>query len=213
MNNKKNRLNKHGNTSLEEKMRLIRFRMKREEFKFSKDIRLIPRRLVYAVICLFVVTHIIAQFVFWTVREPLQYNWSLEMNALALAGIVTFSYFLFAAVIFMVGYVNRDAKRRDMNSTLWTILTIVLLPAYLFVGFLVYFLIRNPLPFNCPECSTEVSARFNYCPNCKYNLRPACPQCNRELQETDRFCPYCATDLTLNPIEQNRIEESESPIV
>jgi RNA polymerase subunit RPABC4/transcription elongation factor Spt4 len=97
--------------------------------------------------------------------------------------------------LFHFGYVNRDAKRRNMNSTLWTLLVIVLFPAYLAIGFIIYFLVREPLPYTCPQCPATVNARFNFCPNCKYNLRPACPQCQREVFDDDKFCPYCATEL------------------
>src|ERR1700751_2308475 len=82
-----------------------------------------------------------------------------------------------------------------MNSTLWTLLVILLFPAYFAIGFIVYFLMREPLPYPCPRCGSTVGARFNFCPNCKCNLRPACPNCKREVVETDKFCPYCAQDL------------------
>jgi Double zinc ribbon len=71
----------------------------------------------------------------------------------------------------------------------------VLSPAYFAVGFIVYFLMREPLPYSCPQCGTTVGARFNYCPNCKCNLHPSCPQCKREVAEGDKFCPYCAQEL------------------
>jgi len=95
----------------------------------------------------------------------------------------------------MVGYVNQDAKRRGMNSTLWTFLVLVLMPGYFILGFIIYFLMREPLPYDCPQCGTTVGARFNFCPNCKCNLHPSCPSCKREVAEADKFCAYCGTDL------------------
>jgi len=56
-------------------------------------------------------------------------------------------------------------------------------------------LMREPLPYNCPQCGATVGARFNFCPSCKCNLHPACPQCKREVAETDKFCAYCGQDL------------------
>jgi hypothetical protein len=100
-----------------------------------------------------------------------------------------------ASLIFMIAYVNRDAARRGMNSALWTLLAIVFLPAWLFIGFVIYFLVREPLPYPCPQCNSAVSARFNFCPNCKCNLHPACPQCKNEVGELDKFCPHCGNDL------------------
>ena len=63
------------------------------------------------------------------------------------------------------------------------------------LGFIIYLLMREPLPYNCPQCGTTVDARFNFCPNCKCNLHPSCPQCKHELAETDKFCPFCGNDL------------------
>jgi len=82
-----------------------------------------------------------------------------------------------------------------MNSALWTLLVLVLSPGYVGIGFIIYFLIREPLPYPCPRCSQPVGPRFNFCPNCKCDLHPSCPNCRREISETDRFCPYCAWDL------------------
>jgi RNA polymerase subunit RPABC4/transcription elongation factor Spt4 len=90
-----------------------------------------------------------------------------------------------------------------MNSTLWTLLTIFVPYG---IGLIVYFLMREPLPYNCPACSALVNARFNFCPVCKCNLRPSCPQCKREVRSGDHYCPYCAQDLATNkspqPVQQ-----------
>lgn len=205
MNYQGNNSGDSGRRPFGEKMRLIRFRMKKEQFQFSKEIRLIPKRLIYVVIGLLAAAEITGQAILWAVGEPMERGMSLAMSALVLAGIITGVGVCLAALIFLIAYVNRDALRRGMNSTLWTLLVIVLLPGYLFIGFLIYFLLREPLPYDCSECGTEVSARFNYCPNCKHNLHPACPQCNREVHHTDHFCPYCSNDLTLNPDEQEQM--------
>src|SRR5437660_9802622 len=71
---------------------------------------------------------------------------------------------------------------------------------------LIYFLMREPLPYACPQCGASVSARFNFCPNCKCNLQPSCPQCKREVAELDKFCPYCGTDLAASaPSERPQV--------
>jgi quinol-cytochrome oxidoreductase complex cytochrome b subunit len=92
----------------------------------------------------------------------------------------------------LVGYVNRDAKRRGMNRTLWTIL-VIFVPDL--IGFIIYFLLRQPVWATCPQCVATVNPAFNYCPRCKFNLHPACPQCHRAIQAGDAFCPYCASEL------------------
>ena len=78
---------------------------------------------------------------------------------------------------------------------LWTLLVLILSGSTFFIGLIIYLLVREPLPYTCPQCAATVNARFNFCPNCKYNLHPACPACQREVTDDDKFCPYCATEL------------------
>jgi len=187
--------------SFNERMRLIRFRRKREKLRFWDEFKLVPRWLVAVVILLFILAQVIGYLVN---AEGLANNGEIfppelkndpALASLALAGIITGAALVIAPFLFLFGYVNRDAKRRGMNSTLWTLLVIVLFPAYLAVGFIIYFLMREPLPYPCPQCGNTVGARFNFCPNCKCNLYPSCPQCKHEIAETDKFCPYCGNDL------------------
>jgi RNA polymerase subunit RPABC4/transcription elongation factor Spt4 len=119
------------------------------------------------------------------------------LSAFALAGLVTACAAVISIWLMSLGYVYRDAKRRDMNPALWTILCMLLSWPFFAIGFILYFQVREPLPYTCPRCSTMVGARFNFCPNCKCNLHPSCPNCKREVAETDKFCPYCAQDLVL----------------
>jgi ABC-type Fe3+ transport system permease subunit len=187
--------------SFNERMRLIRFRRKREKLRFWDEFKLVPRWLVVVVILLFILAQVIAYIVN---TQGLTNNGQIfppelrnepALASLALAGIITLVALVLGASLFLFGYVNRDAKRRGMNSTLWTLLVILLFPAYFALGFIIYFLMREPLPYPCPQCGNTVGARFNFCPSCKCNLYPSCPQCKREVVETDKFCPYCGNDL------------------
>jgi len=187
--------------SFNERMRLIRFRRKREKLRFWDEFKLVPRWLVAVAILLFILAQVIAYIVN---TQGLTNNGEIfppelknnpALASAALAGIITGVAVFIALFLFLFGYVNRDAKRRGMNSTLWTLLVILLFPAYFAVGFIIYFLMREPLPYPCPQCGNTVGARFNFCPNCKCNLYPSCPQCKREVVETDKFCPYCGNDL------------------
>jgi RNA polymerase subunit RPABC4/transcription elongation factor Spt4 len=110
------------------------------------------------------------------------------LQLLAVFGMVTGIAIVAAAFILLIGYVNRDAKRRGMSPTLWTVIAIFV--PYL-VGLILYFVMREPLPFNCPRCGRLVNAQFNFCPACQCNLRPNCPNCRREIRSGDRFCPHC----------------------
>jgi RNA polymerase subunit RPABC4/transcription elongation factor Spt4 len=168
-----------------EKRRIDRSR--REKFRFSTEIRIIPRGLVMAVVALYLIAVSIALAVNW--------NGSGPGGALFLAGVLTAVSIIIAAYIFLVAYINRDAKRRGMSPTLWTLL-VIFLPGTPVSGSIIYFLVRKPLPFHCPQCGFLVRADFNFCPQCKRNLRPACPHCGHEIAESDRYCPNCAWELT-----------------
>jgi hypothetical protein len=195
--------------SFNERMRLIRLRKKKEKLRFWDEFRIIPRWLIALVILLFLAAQVIALLVNLMVDKdqifPPELQSEPALASLALAAIITGVSLVLGSVILLVGYVNRDAKRRGMNSALWTLLVIVLLPAWTFVGFLIYFLMREPLPYNCPQCGATVGARFNFCPNCKCNLHPSCPQCKREVVETDKYCPYCAYELAAGERESGAV--------
>jgi len=197
-------------------MRLIRLRRKKENLSFWGEFRLIPRWLVWTVLALY----LIAQGVALTVNldlfhvQPDHQIFPPELAAhpilqsLALAGIITGASLVFALIIFLTAYVNQDAKRRGMNSTVWTLVCLIFFPAYLVLGFLVYLLVREPLPYPCPRCQAPVGPRFNFCPNCKCNLHPSCPQCKQEIAETDKYCPNCACDLVAARGEASRLSET-----
>src|ERR1700756_4120059 len=200
--------------SLNERMRLIRFRRKKERLRFWQEFHLVPRWLIWTTVVLFLIAQVIGQIVLHFQLANHEHVFGPELDndpgaaGAALVGIITAASLVCAIVIFMVGYVNQDAKRRGMNSTLWTFLVLVLMPGYFILGFIIYFLMREPLPYNCPQCDTTVGARFNFCPNCKCNLHPSCPSCKREVAETDKFCAYCGTDL--EPAVKT-LESSELP--
>ena len=187
--------------SFSEKMRLIRFRRKKERLRFWQEFKLVPRWLIWTVVVLFLIAQIIGQTALHVQLTNHQEVFGAELDndpgaaGAALFGIITGASLVFAFMVFMVGYVNIDAKRRGMHSALWTFLVIVLMPGYFVLGFIIYLLMREPLPYDCPQCGAKVDARFNFCPNCKCNLHPACPQCKREVAETDKFCAYCGYDL------------------
>lgn len=90
-------------------------------------------------------------------------------------------------------YVYRDAKCREMNPVLWTLVA-VLAPAL--VGFIIYLLVRNGYSdLECPRCGTPVLEQYVVCPQCGARLRPACPSCDRPIEPDWRVCPRCAAPL------------------
>lgn len=197
-------------TSFSERMRLIRFRRKRERTTFRDEFLIVPKWLRIGVLLLYLLAIVVGTFVNLGHSFVIMGHANLELHhqiwpyelrdnpplaSLALAGVITLAALPLSAYLFFLGYVYRDAKRRGMHAGLWLLLILVLSPAYLAIGFLLYFFMREPLPYACPQCGATVGARFNYCPNCKNNLHPACPNCKQEVSEIDKFCPNCGSDL------------------
>jgi zinc-ribbon domain len=187
-----------------ERMRMIRLRRKKERLRFWDEFKLIPVWLRVTVGVLYAIAVAIAISVNLSYRNnpygndmfPPELRDHPVLASLALGGLVTLMSLMFAWLIFMVAYVNRDASRRGMNTALWTVFVLILMPfSGGIIGFVIYLLMREPLPYACPRCAEPVGPRFNFCPNCKCNLHPSCPNCKKEIAETDKFCPYCATEL------------------
>lgn len=90
-------------------------------------------------------------------------------------------------------YVYRDAKRRQMNAVVWTLVAIL---APTFIGFIIYLLVRsNYADLACPRCGTPVAPEFVVCPQCGTLLRPACPSCRTPVEPDWKVCPKCAAPL------------------
>ena len=150
----------------------------------SRDFRLVAR---WAWI-LAVIGFLSMQFVFNVVvarQHDAPPAWARILLGL-FAGLVLTCYLL------LVGYVNRDAGRRGMSRALWTAVCI-LVPNGL--GFILYFILRQPMVGNCPQCGHGIQHGFNFCPKCNYKLNPNCPQCQRMVRPGDTYCPYCGTSL------------------
>ena len=96
------------------------------------------------------------------------------------------------AFLLLIGYVNTDARRRGMSPVLWTILVIVIPNA---LGFILYFILLQPMRRGCPQCGYFVEIGFNFCPRCSHKLSPSCPQCKRVVSPNDVYCPYCGSAL------------------
>jgi double zinc ribbon protein len=207
-------------SSFNERLKLIRLRRKKENLHFWEEFGIIPRWVKVLMALLYLLALAIAISVNLSnihdpnngdVFPPDLRNQPL-LASVALGGVVTLVSLCVATFVFLTAYVNRDAARRGMNSALWTILILVFLPTWGLIGLIIYFLMREPLPYPCPQCNSTVTARFNFCPNCKCNLHPSCPQCKQEVAELDKFCPFCGNDLKAGG-GLERVQESPSPAV
>jgi RNA polymerase subunit RPABC4/transcription elongation factor Spt4 len=103
-----------------------------------------------------------------------------------LVGLVLGCYLL------LIGYINRDAKRRGMSPVLWTIVAIIIPNA---LGMILYFILRQSLQTACPRCGHVMHPGFAFCPQCSYKVTPVCPQCQRSVEVSDVYCPYCGNSL------------------
>jgi hypothetical protein len=150
----------------------------------TSEIKIVPRW-VWA---LAVAGFVMAQF-FFNVMVARQSNappaWARPLLGLLL-GLVL------GCFVLLIGYINRDAKRRGMSPVLWTIVAILIPNA---MGILLYFVLRQPLRSACPQCGNAVQTGFNFCPGCSYRLSPSCPQCQHLVGVNDVYCPYCGTSL------------------
>jgi RNA polymerase subunit RPABC4/transcription elongation factor Spt4 len=110
--------------------------------------------------------------------------------------------------ILLIGYINRDAKRRGMSPTLWTIIALIIPNA---LGIILYFVLRLPLRNTCPQCRQPVQAGFSFCPHCSFKLNPSCPQCQRAIDMQASYCPYCGTSLRGQVAPAGTITAAEKP--
>jgi RNA polymerase subunit RPABC4/transcription elongation factor Spt4 len=97
-------------------------------------------------------------------------------------------------MILLVGYVYADSKRRGMRYVMWTWLA-ALVPDG--IGIILYFVLRDPMPKACPQCSTAVPAKFMFCPHCGAAMQPTCSNCGRGVEPGWGNCPHCGTKLPL----------------
>lgn len=109
------------------------------------------------------------------------------------AGILVLSGIMVAAFVPAAFYVNADAKRRQMNSLLWTLLVIFVPNA---IGFIIYFMMRQPIAASCPKCSATVKTDYSYCPSCQTELTSTCPACHRAVKPDWLNCAYCRKQLS-----------------
>jgi hypothetical protein len=104
--------------------------------------------------------------------------------------------FLIALLVFtygfLVSYVYGDAKRRGMRYVIWTLVA-ALVPNAL--GFIAYFLLREPLLQMCGACGATARRDFAFCPSCGSPLPRACPSCRRPVETTWSHCAHCGTKI------------------
>ncbi len=98
-----------------------------------------------------------------------------------------------ATTILTAVWIYKDAKKRDMDAVMWTLLA-VLIPSY--IGVIIYLVTRYKQKiYVCPRCGSDVKEEYTVCPTCTLQLKRQCPQCGLACEEMWHNCPRCSAPL------------------
>ncbi|MGH9730527.1 MAG: zinc ribbon domain-containing protein [Candidatus Acidiferrales bacterium] len=153
---------------------------------FRKELRVIPRAAWIIAGLFYVGMATLAWFLVPTDHEISHWPQAGQLAFIFLMPVVCFLIILF------YGYIYGDAKRRGMRYVMWTLLALFV--PYL-IGAIIYFIMRDALPLDCPGCHNLVPSKFTFCPHCGNALRPSCPQCGKNVERAWTNCGYCGTKL------------------
>lgn len=151
---------------------------------FHEEGRLIPKWAIALAVLLFLGGQALFQYLMG--REP---HPPPELLQIFLGGLVGT---ILAVWTLLVGYVTRDARRRGMRVWAWTLLVIFVPEG---IGFIIYFLLRQPLLVVCPQCAAVVSPPANFCRACGYPLQRTCSSCGHAVGPGDAYCVNCGRPL------------------
>jgi RNA polymerase subunit RPABC4/transcription elongation factor Spt4 len=154
---------------------------------FMARLKIIPRP-AWIVGCLLTVVSVLPIWLLPMREDPEMSAWPLA----AKLGLISMVPVFIMAYSGLVGFIYADAKRRRMRHVMWAWLALV---PY-FIGVILYFILRDPLPVPCANCGTDVPQAFAFCPGCGASIHPTCSQCGKSLQKGWANCPYCGTRVT-----------------
>jgi hypothetical protein len=147
--------------------------------RLREELAIIPRN---GVILAVAIVGLVATLVLLLPREPL----GVRVAFAGVAGIFLFTFVL------LVSYVYSDAKRRGMRHVVWT-LVVVFVPNA--IGFIIYFLVRDPPLKPCGSCGTPARREFAFCPQCGSGLPRVCRSCSRPVEPAWPHCAHCGIRL------------------
>ena len=155
--------------------------------RLREEMKVIPGTAWLIAVLLYVAFGLLSWFIFIP-RDP-------DLNqrpiwAMALFAVVIPSFL--AIYVLLIGYVNRDARRRGMRHVMWTLLAIFIPNA---IGIILYFIMREPLLRPCPACGNIVSQGYAFCSKCGTALARACPECRSAVQQEWSHCTKCGAKL------------------
>jgi Phospholipase_D-nuclease N-terminal/zinc-ribbon domain len=114
----------------------------------------------------------------------IQYRQHFDTATAILAGVAclaagVFLSCLIATWLLCLGYVYGDARRRAMQPVLW-VLVAIFVPHLL--GFLLYFVLRQPISSTCPHCGQTISLYQRFCPWCGKPHTPQPPSASSDVR-------------------------------
>jgi hypothetical protein len=134
------------------------------------------------------------QALFWLVIWPQSHPDELEkLSDVGKICIPLLAGAFLACYVLLIGFVYADAKRRGMRYVMWTLLATFIGN---FIGIILYFLMRDPMPTPCPKCGKLAAQSFTFCPSCGTELMRTCRVCHKKLGAGWSNCAYCGTSLT-----------------
>jgi hypothetical protein len=153
---------------------------------FWEKIRIIPRP------AWVVAGFLIVLVVLPLLLGPMRFDEELrQWPPIAKVGLIVVAPVFIVVYAMLVGFIYADAKRRRMRHVMWAWLALV---PY-FIGVILYFILRDPLPASCPQCGTAVPQAFAFCPGCGNSVHPVCSQCGKSLQPEWKNCPHCGSQV------------------
>jgi len=155
---------------------------------FLAELRIIPR--VVWPIAVLIAGGVFSLLLFVAMpRDPNWQKWSTAAQVTFATWIAVFTL----AWILLIGYVNADARRRGMRYIMWTLLATFIING---IGFILYFVLRDPLLVACQKCGALGRSGFVFCPQCGAELARSCPVCKRAVEPSWNRCAFCGMQLT-----------------
>jgi RNA polymerase subunit RPABC4/transcription elongation factor Spt4 len=153
--------------------------------RFREEISVIPG-IAWAIVVVVYVSFVavLLTFVAHQMPGPVRYVFGLGIPL------------IFCVFLLLTGYVYGDAKRRGMRAVMWTFLVFLIPNA---IGFILYFIMREPLMTECRQCRRLVRGQFGFCPFCGAGRTPACPQCRKPVESDWANCAHCGVSLSAAP--------------
>lgn len=155
--------------------------------RLRQEMELIPRTAWMIADCVWLSFFLLMMLVPFRL-DPEARHWPLA-GKLALAVLPGLPLFI---LVLLIGYVYADARRRGMRYVMWTLLATFIPNA---IGIILYFILRDPLMVQCPQCGTAVRPGHAFCPTCGAALGHACPQCRRVVEPGWSHCASCGASL------------------